>query len=342
MSPNYLKAPFPYFGGKSMVASIVWQRFGTVTNYIEPFFGSGAVLFGKPLQIDCVETINDKDGLVCNVWRAIQRDADKVAEWADCPVNENELHARHIWIVQQLRDLSARLEGDPNYYDVRMAGYWVYGMCSWIGSEFCSGKGPWNVVDGRLVRVARSKDLGVQRQLPHLGNAGQGVNCRWPHLGNAGRGVRRTTINIYDWFDQLSQRLKHVRVCCGDWSRIVTPAVIRGDGLKNSGITGIFLDPPYTKKAERDNCIYRCDSDKIGHDVFEWAVKNGDNPRLRIAVCGYEGEYNFPESWVVHKWVTNGGLSNQSTENSNRYKERVWFSPYCKNDRARPSLGLRK
>jgi site-specific DNA-adenine methylase len=37
-----LKAPFPWFGGKSKVAPIVWERFGDVQNYVEPFFGSGA------------------------------------------------------------------------------------------------------------------------------------------------------------------------------------------------------------------------------------------------------------------------------------------------------------
>ena len=41
-----LKAPFPWFGGKSRVADIVWDRFGDVANYVEPFFGSGAVLLG--------------------------------------------------------------------------------------------------------------------------------------------------------------------------------------------------------------------------------------------------------------------------------------------------------
>jgi DNA adenine methylase len=39
-----LEAPFPWFGGKRKVASLVWARFGEVVNYVEPFFGSGAVL----------------------------------------------------------------------------------------------------------------------------------------------------------------------------------------------------------------------------------------------------------------------------------------------------------
>jgi site-specific DNA-adenine methylase len=34
------RAPFPWFGGKRRVAPVVWQRFGDVENYVEPFFGS--------------------------------------------------------------------------------------------------------------------------------------------------------------------------------------------------------------------------------------------------------------------------------------------------------------
>lgn len=39
-----LRSPYPWFGGKSTVAQIVWQRFDNVRNYCEPFFGSGAVV----------------------------------------------------------------------------------------------------------------------------------------------------------------------------------------------------------------------------------------------------------------------------------------------------------
>ena len=137
-----LQAPFPWFGGKSTVAGLVWARFGDVPNYVEPFFGSGAVLLGRP-HGPKTETINDLDGLVANFWRAIQRDPDETARWADNPVNEADLHARHAWIVQRLEAHQARMMADPDYFDARMAGYWVYGMCSWISSGFASGNGPW-------------------------------------------------------------------------------------------------------------------------------------------------------------------------------------------------------
>ena len=88
-----IQAPFPWFGGKSKVASIVWQRFGDVRNFVEPFFGSGAVLLGRPTPFTGPETINDKDGYVANLWRSIQADPEAVANYADNPVNENDLHA---------------------------------------------------------------------------------------------------------------------------------------------------------------------------------------------------------------------------------------------------------
>ena len=34
-----LRSPYPYFGGKSRVASLIWSRLGDPGNFIEPFFG---------------------------------------------------------------------------------------------------------------------------------------------------------------------------------------------------------------------------------------------------------------------------------------------------------------
>jgi hypothetical protein len=42
-----LKVAYPWFGGKSRIASTVWEYFGDVTNYVEPFFGGGYGNKGK-------------------------------------------------------------------------------------------------------------------------------------------------------------------------------------------------------------------------------------------------------------------------------------------------------
>ena len=135
MAAPQLKAPFPYFGGKSRIAADVWERFGTVDNYVEPFFGSGAVLLQCPAP-GHTETVNDADGLLANFWRALQAAPDEVAAYADYPVSELDLHARHRWLVRQRADVE-RLLADPAWYDAQIAGWWVWGISQWIGSGWC-------------------------------------------------------------------------------------------------------------------------------------------------------------------------------------------------------------
>jgi hypothetical protein len=332
---NKLKAPFPWFGGKSSVADLVWKRFGNVRNYIEPFFGSGAMLLGRPIPFGGTETINDLDGMVANFWRAVQSEPEVVAFHADWPVNENDLHARHAWLVGQKESLQSRLEGSPKFFDVQIAGWWCWGTCCWIGNGFCSGNGPWNVIetDGvrQLVHLGDA-GLGVNRQLVHLGNAGRGVNRKLVHLGNAGRESEPQASDAYQWMNALSDRLARVRVCCGDWTRVCGGN--GGDALNHffasGNICAVFLDPPYADTAKRTSDLYRKDCLKVSHDVAAWAIKHGDDKRLRICLCGYEGEHTMPPSWDCVAWKARGGYGSQSKgDNENADRERLWFSPHC-------------
>jgi len=323
MSEETLKAPFPWYGGKSTVADLVWQRFGDVPNYVEPFAGSLAVLLGRPTSPH-TETVNDIDCLLANFWRAVRADPNGVAEVADCPVNEAELSARHLWLITNKLRIAELVQAEVDAYDVRAAGYWVYGICSWIGSGWCSGEGPW-VSDGTKLVNRQLPHLGdagrgINRKLPHLGDAGRGINRKLPHLGNAGRGP------VYEWFGALQNRLRRVRVACGDWRRVTGESV-----TVKHGLTGVFLDPPYSDAAGRAD-VYAHEDDKVAHAVREWAITNGDNPKLRIALCGYEGEHDMPDSWECVPWKARGGYGSQSKDGRGRQnsaRERIWFSPAC-------------
>lgn len=328
-----MRSAFPYPGGKSRIVSQVWRRFGAdVANYVEPCFGSGAVLLGRPGEHwrIAIETVNDACGFIANFWRATRSDPEAVAHHADWPVNENDLHARHIWLVNQMESMQSRLEGDPDWFDAKVAGWWCWGLCCWIGSGWCSGEGPWQPVemeDGsrQLIHLGNA-GRGVRRKLIHLGDAGRGVNRKRIHPGDAGHGVNRKRIHLGEYFDDLSVRLRNVRVCCGDWSRVLgpTPTVALGT-------TAVFLDPPYAASTNRDMRLYRKDSGDVAHDVREWAIEHGDDPRFRIALCGYEGEHVMPKSWECMAWKARGGYGSQSTrhDNPNARRERVWFSPHC-------------
>jgi site-specific DNA-adenine methylase len=359
-----LAAPFPYFGGKSGACEQVWQAFGAVDNYVEAFAGSAAMLLGAP-DGKRVETINDFDGFVANFWRAIAADPEAVAHHADWPCNEVDLFARHLWLVRQTSTLTQSLHADPEWFDAKIAGWWCWGACNWIGSGWCSGTGPWvhdgeRIVDSRQLPHLGNAGQGINRKLPHLGNAGQGINRKLPHLGNAGRGINRQLphlgnagrgikrklphlsagrgINratdgsrreyIFEWFGRLHGRLRDVRVTCGDWSRVVKDSVTTRHGL-----TGVFLDPPYTKGAMDYGAGGM--GQGIADDVRAWCAANGDNKLLRIVLCGHAGEHDalIAQGWHTRKWTARKGyaLTDEAVENS--ASETIWCSPHCQPER---------
>ena len=136
-----------------------------------------------------------------------------------------------------------------------------------------------------------------------------GVHSKRPRLGAGGRGVTRQIHasargGILEWFCVLAERLRRVRVCCGDWSRVLGPAP-----TTCIGTTGVFLDPPYAVEERSD--VYNEESRDVAHRQREWAIANGDNQDLRIALCGYDGEHAMPKSWAAVAWKANGGLANQ-------------------------------
>lgn len=301
---EYLRAPFPYFGGKSMIADLIWRRLGCVKRYIEPFFGSGAVLLKRPdWRENPDEIICDKDGHIANVWRSIKFAPDKVAEWCDWPVNHADLCARREVLRRESENLLRDLIADTEYYNAKLAGYWVWCTSCWIGSGMMSSN-----------------------SIPLLEH-GQGINQgQIPMLcGDQGVNVKRQ--NIYTWLKTLSLRLRQVKVVCGDWSR-----VCGGNWQDNKSPCGIFFDPPYSDEKRNKN-IYYCESMTVAHEVREWAKKRGDNKNYRIIIAGYDGEHDelLNYGWTVEAWKANGGYGNQGNGQGkeNAKRERLWLSPHC-------------
>jgi hypothetical protein len=304
-----LAAPFPYFGGKSLACAEVWAALGDPVNYVEPFSGSAAMLLGRPSD-GHTETINDADGFVANFWRAISLDADAVAKHADWPVNEADLYARHSWLVNQSQTLIERLHADPNYFDAKIAGWWCWGLCSWIGDGWCGS---------------------INHRLPSLGDAGRGINRQIPRL-SAGTGINRQIPGlcnsrsqfIREWFEKLQDRLRNVRVTCGDWSRVLNESVTTRHGL-----TGVFLDPPYTK-GNMDYAVGGVGG-TLADVVRAWCVENGNNPLLRIVLCGHAGEHDelLSHGWHLRKWKAHKGYALSDEAVANTASEALWCSPHC-------------
>ncbi|MGL5064781.1 MAG: DNA adenine methylase [Microcoleus sp.] len=312
-SSQPLIAPFPWFGGKSRAANLVWSYFGTdVKNYVEPFFGSGAVFLQKPSMVNCWSVVNDIDGLLANFWRAIAHAPETVAFHANNPVNEIDLQARHQWLVDHRNEITQKLKNDPEFFDAKSAGWWAWGCCCWIGRGWCATPKNGNV------------GKGVNKQIPHLGDGGKGVNKQIPHLGDGGQGVNKQIphlgddrlLFLSDWFKKIQIAFRETRVTCGDWQRICTVST-----MTRNGLCGVLLDPPYgTTKA-----VYAKDSDTVAGAVRAWCLENGNNRQLRIALCGHVGQHDELEQigWTVELPDKYAGY--QGADN----RERIWFSPHC-------------
>ena len=219
-----------------------------------------------------------------------------MAQWATWPVSEADLYARHLWLMQQ-HEWHEKMIMDPLYSDMQIAGWWLWGLCATIGLDWCAG-------------VPR-------KTLPFLGHGGQGVH--------RGHGIQGKTLQVQEAIAALSQRLERVRICCGDWQRVCTPAVL--NALETQPL-GIFLDPPYGKHL-RDTKTYRADTDPA-QEVAEWARRIAGRTNTRIVLAGYVGEHAMP-GWTSHRWKAKGGLGNQGNGRgkANARLECLWFSPQC-------------
>ena len=72
-----MKAIIKYPGSKWSIADWIISFFPQHHSYLEPFFGSGAVLFNKPRSN--IETVNDLDGNVVNLFEWIRKEPEKLA-----------------------------------------------------------------------------------------------------------------------------------------------------------------------------------------------------------------------------------------------------------------------
>ena len=349
---NYKKTPFPWFGGKSQAAPLVWQLLGDCPHYVEPFFGGGAVLLNRPHPCNrkyYSETVNDLDGLVVNAWRAMQFHPKETARHASWPVTELDKNARQIRVLQWRKEKDyERLAGTHDYCDPLIAGWWLWGTCVQIGAF--DGNGPWTA-DPVTGRIRKWKDIagdgpGVARSLPHLASDGQGVyrpQLREPGVLSddpANEFHPLTMPELVRWFQWLSARLRHVRIINGDWSRVCTTGAAHTLPVRQGkGPCAVFLDPPYSAEADRNMTLYAMESGTVAHDVRAWCVKNGADPKFRIVLAGFDSEHVElgRHGWTVHEWFSaghlRGGMGNVRKDKSEgghqQKRERLWASPHC-------------
>jgi DNA adenine methylase len=240
---------FPYFGGKSKVAPLVWEHLGDPECYIEPFGGSLAVLLARPTTPK-VEIAVDLDGLLVNFWRSVQREWPSMQTYLTGAVHEIDLRAKHQALIEARDVVTDKLAADPEWCNPMLAAWWWEGISSYLGSGF--GHRP-------------------ARQRPHIDRSLKGV---W---------ANRMTDEKVEW---VMRRLANVVLLSGDWSegwkRACTPAIVK----RFHRGTGVFLDPPYADE-ERQKGLYAADG-HLHDQVVAWALDLPRHVRVVIAGYGDE------------------------------------------------------
>lgn len=111
-----MKTILKYPGSKWNLTDWIIGFFPEHHSYLEPFFGSGAVLFRKPRSH--IETINDLDGNVINLFEWIKNDPEKLAHeiyWTP--------YARQIYEDTYTAVPEDSLQKAVNFYICAQMGY---------------------------------------------------------------------------------------------------------------------------------------------------------------------------------------------------------------------------
>lgn len=130
-----MKAPFPYYGGKTRIAADIAALMPEHTHYVEPFAGALSVLFAKPKSL--VETVNDINGDIVNFFRVLRdrpteleracvltpHSRQEHADARDLEVEDELERARRTFVLlSQGRNASLRKTGWAHFQNPAGAG----------------------------------------------------------------------------------------------------------------------------------------------------------------------------------------------------------------------------
>ena len=128
-----MRAIIKYPGSKWRIADWIISFFPEHHSYLEPFFGSGAVLFNK--SISHIETINDLDGEVVNFYDWVKRDPERLA--------------KEVWLTPYSREIYHRAYKNPKG-SLEQAVYFCVRLNMGHGFRTSGGKVGWKLdIQGR-------------------------------------------------------------------------------------------------------------------------------------------------------------------------------------------------
>ena len=158
-----MKAIMKYPGSKWSISKWIISFFTYHHSYLEPFFGSGAVFFNKPPSD--IETINDLDGDVVNLFECIRQDPERLAREIYLTPYAREVYDRAFTKgsedpYERARNFYIRLNQGHGY---RTSGEKVGWKNDVNGRERAYAVKEWNILPERITEAAkRLKDAQIE------------------------------------------------------------------------------------------------------------------------------------------------------------------------------------
>ena len=141
-----MKAIAKYPGSKWSLANWIISYFPRHHSYLEPFFGSGAVLFNKPRSN--IETVNDLDNNVVNLFECIRENPQKLAQMLYMTP-----YAREVY-ESAFKEISEdKFEAALNFY-IRLNGEKVGWKNDVQGRERSYASQDWCNLPGKIMQAA--------------------------------------------------------------------------------------------------------------------------------------------------------------------------------------------
>lgn len=295
---NKIKRPIPYYGSKEKIAQTIVdiiKKDNWSNQYIEPFVGSNSILLQD--DFDGIKVIiNDFDGKITNIWRALKYKPEETAGFIQGVCNTINLTGLDLAVQRSYDALLDRLHADIDYCDPKLAAHFIDLCCSWIGDGAGNVKGPWTTIKDEdnidiLVRKEKgdiackqaqyTSDRGIKCTQP-LHYANQGIICKQAqYTGDVGINAKHSGISV--WFNAISKRLSDTYILSNDFERILNLYCIK------SKRTTIFFDPPYDNKGNAGTGVdyISDDANIISKRTREWCIRNHDVlNKTRIIIAG--------------------------------------------------------
>ena len=252
---------------------------------------------------------------------------------------------------------------DPDWYDVRMAGWWCWMVSNAIdmgrmayptekmtknyNAAMKAAQGFVLDWENENIRSHFPDIEGQKKDRPHVsGSIGVMSKTRkvgsgqWPHAyGDKGVMANKSRNNLLEWMYELAARIEHYIVLCKEWHEIVSSRTVLNTVPSESSYSALFLDPPYDLgEDERESNLYSVDDTNIAAAVRQWlftpqerdGIKPWYHPRLRIILCAYEGDHApIPDS-TVYQWEQPDGYYVQRTSLKSWDKREILIcNPAC-------------